>query len=901
MSVSDKPLVLVDGSSYLFRAYFAMPPLTNAQGEPTGAIYGVLNMIRKLIKDYDPEHLAIIFDPKGKTFRNELYSEYKANRAEMPDELRVQIAPLHEAIRALGLPLIIVDGVEADDVIGTLAVQAQKEGLNTLISTGDKDMAQLVNDHVTLVNTMNDKMLDHDGVQEKFGVTPEQIIDYLALMGDTSDNIPGVPKVGPKTAAKWIAQYGSLDEIVAHADEIKGKVGENLRASLDQLSLSRELVTIKCDVDLSVAPQELTPQAPDKTKLHELYQHFEFKRWLQELQQQDDEDEACESIEPAATEYAAILDEKTFDAWIDRLQRAKQFAFDTETTSLNAMEAELVGVSFSDTMGQAAYVPLAHDYMGAPKQLSRDAVVEKLKSLLNDSSNTIIGQNLKYDLKVLRHYGITVDTQFQDTMLQSYVLNSTGSRHDMDTLAMQYLNHTTIKFEDVAGKGAKQIPFNQVALEEATPYAAEDADITLQLDKQLRAEVESEPNTKKVYYDIELPLMPILMDMEYRGVLIDVAMLQQQSEEIAKRLTELQKDTFDIAGEEFNLDSPKQLQAILYEKLKLPVLKKTPKGAPSTAENVLQDLALDYPLPKLILEYRSLSKLKSTYTDKLPQQVNSKSGRVHTHYKQTVTSTGRLSSKEPNLQNIPVRTERGRKIRQAFIAPKNYKIVAADYSQIELRIMAHLSKDPGLLKAFEHGLDVHRATASEVFGVKHDEVTPDQRRSAKAINFGLMYGMSAFGLAQQLGIERNAAQEYIDVYFHRYPKVHEYMEQARKTAAKQGYVETLFGRRLYIAEIKSSNAQRRMAAERAAINAPLQGSAADIIKYAMIAVTQWLRDTKADVHMIMQVHDELVFEVAESQLESAIKEIHRCMESAADLAVPLIVDVGVGDNWDEAH
>lgn len=889
-----KPLILIDGSSYLFRAYHALPPLTNSKGDPTGAIYGVLNMLRKLQKDYDPAHIAVVFDPKGKTFRYDMYAQYKANRTKMPDELRSQIAPLHQAIEALGLPLIIVDGVEADDVIGTLALKAKQAGMQTLISTGDKDLAQLVDEDITLINTMTDKLMDRAGVEEKFGVPPELIIDYLALVGDTSDNVPGIPKVGPKTAVKWLSEYGSLDEIIKHADDIKGKVGENLRAHLEDLALSKQLVTVKLDVDLDIAIHTLSPKAADKAKLIDLFSRLEFKSWLSELLSE-------QPSEVGEKNYACILSEKDFQTWLARLKKAPYFSFDTETTALRAMDAELVGLSFAVKPHEAAYVPLAHDYSGAPTQLNRDAVLKALKPLLEDKNQIVIGQNLKYDLKMLRHYGIHVQAQPCDTLLESYVLNSTSTRHDLDSLALKYLAHNNITFEDIAGKGAKQLTFNQIHLDQASPYAAEDADIALQLHEKLWSMIEKEACYKKVLTEIEWPLIPILAKMEYEGVLIDAAMLKTQSKSLAKRIKAIEEEVFAMAGESFNLGSTKQLQAILYDKLQLPVLKKTPKGQPSTAEAALQELAFDYPLPKLILEYRSLTKLKSTYTDALPLQINSRTGRVHTSYNQAVTSTGRLSSNNPNLQNIPARTEEGRKIRQAFIAPKGYKIVAADYSQVELRIMAHVSQDPGLLKAFSQGLDVHSSTAAEVFGVKLEGVTPEMRRHAKAINFGLMYGMSSFGLSQQLGIDQKEAQKHIDVYFSRYPSVHQYMENARMKASEQGYVETLLGRRLYVPEIHASNQMRRRAAERAAINAPLQGTAADIIKLAMICIDRWISETNIDVKMIMQVHDELVFEVNEKCLEKAKKQIIACMEGALELSVPLIVDVGVGDNWDEAH
>lgn len=896
MSDSTKPLILVDGSSYLFRAFYALPPLTNSEGMPTGAIYGVLNMIRRLMREYTPSYIAVVFDPKGKTFRNDLYEAYKANRTKMPDDLSVQIAPLHEAIQALGLPLIVVDGVEADDVIGTLAKQAEAVGMQTIISTGDKDMAQLVNEHVTLINTMNNTTLQTAQVKEKFGVLPQQMIDYLALVGDTVDNVPGVPKVGPKTAVKWLDAYGSLDEIMAHADQITGKVGENLRESLPQLPLSRELVTIKTDVTLPFKPVDLKLTPPKKSTLLNLFKTLEFKNWLQELTN----DEAL-SQEQKPVSYHVLLSESAFKEWLAKLHAAKVFSFDTETTSLDAMRAELVGVSFSVAPDEAAYVPLGHDYTDVPIQLDKAMVCDALAPILLDQQKTIIGQNLKYDIKILRNQGLEMGAHLRDTMLESYVLNSTSARHDMDTLAMKYLAKNTIKFEDIAGKGAKQLTFNQVLIEDAGPYAAEDADVTMALDQKLFPTITEQPSLKKVFEEIEMPLMPILADMEYRGVLIDTQMLVSQSKDIEKQLKQIQKKIYKLADEEFNIDSPKQLQDILYNKLKLPILKKTPKGQPSTAEPVLQELALDFPMPEWILSYRSLAKLKSTYTDKLPEMVNPKTGRVHTHYNQAVTATGRLSSRDPNLQNIPVRSEMGRKIRQAFVAPPGYKILAADYSQIELRIMAHLSQDPTLIKAFSNNHDVHSATAAEVFGVSLDAVTSEQRRRAKAINFGLMYGMSAYGLSRQLNIPRSDAQEYIDVYFHRYPKVQAYMTQAREKAAEQGYVETLYGRRLYVPEIHSTNTQRRMAAERQAINAPLQGSAADIIKVAMICIAKWLKASQFNVNMIMQVHDELVFEVDETILEAATKGIQACMETSSQLTVPLSVAIGVGVNWDEAH
>lgn len=894
--MADKTLVLVDGSSYLFRAYHALPPLTTASGQPTGAIYGVLNMLQRLIADYHPDYMAVVFDPKGGSFRNQLYKEYKANREAMPEELAVQIAPLHAAIKAQGLPLIIVDNMEADDVIGTLVTKAEKANLHTVVSTGDKDMAQLVTAKTTLVNTMSNKVMDIAGVKEKFGVTPEQIIDYLTLVGDTSDNIPGVPKVGPKTAAKWLNEYGSLDAIVEHAADIKGKVGEYFREFIPQIPLTRQLVTIKLDVDLAFEPTELKCAKQDVATLKKLFSELEFRTWLQELQ----EDGEAEAAIPE-TAYDIILDKKHFATWLQKLESADVIAFDTETTSLDSMQAQLVGVSFAVHAHEAAYVPVAHDYLDAPEQLNREWVLAQLQPLLKNPQKTIVGQNLKYDIKVLKHYGIEIAAPMYDTLLESYVLNSSSARHDMDTLAMQYLNYQTTKFEDIAGKGSKQLTFNQIDIATAGHYAAEDADITLRLHEAFMKELTALPTVKKVLDELEMPLMPILADMEYRGVLIDTAMLHQQSQVLQVRITELQKQIYELAGEEFNIDSPRQLQHILYEVLKLPVLKKTPKGQPSTAESIMQELAFDYPIPKLILEYRSLTKLKSTYTDKLPHQVDPRTGRVHTHYNQTVTSTGRLSSKDPNLQNIPVRHEEGRKIRQAFVAPKNFTLVSADYSQIELRIMAHLSKDPGLVKAFEQGLDVHQSTAAEVFNVSLEEVTPELRRRAKAINFGLMYGMSAFGLSQQLGIDRDEAEAHMKVYFERYPSVQNYMHEAREIAEKQGYVETLYGRRVFVPEIHSSNFNRKRAAERAAVNAPLQGTAADIIKFAMIHLQQWIVERDVAVNMIMQVHDELIFEVADDQLSAAKQQIKQHMEQAVILSVPLIVDVGEGKNWDQAH
>ncbi len=897
----SSPFILVDGSSYLFRAFHALPPLTNSRGEPTGAIVGVINMLRRLLADYAPEQMAVVFDAPGGSFRNQMYAQYKANRPPMPDDLRCQIGPLHEIVRAMGLPLLIVEGVEADDVIGTLARQATELGMDTLISTGDKDLAQLVNSHVTLINTMSDSRSDRQGVIDKFGVTPEQMIDYLALVGDSSDNIPGVPKCGPKTAVKWLAEYGSLDELVAHADEIKGKVGEYLRDNLEQLELSRRLTTIKLDVELEQGPQELRPGEPDLARLRELYNQIESKRLLQGL-----DEEGGETVEPPApvVEYETLLTQKELQRWLEKLQQAELFAFDSETTSLDYMEAEVVGLSFAVTPGEAAYLPLAHNYPGAPQQLGRDEVLAQLKPLLEDPARPKLGQNLKYDMSVLANHGIGLAGIAFDSMLESYLLDSTATRHDMDSLASRYLQHDTIKYSDVAGKGAKQLTFDQVPLEQAAPYAAEDADITLRLHQTLWPQLQATPSLVKLLHEVEIPLLSVLSRMERGGVRIDRKMLERQSSELAGRMLELEQHAYELAGRPFNLSSPKQIGQIFFEELELPVISKTPKGIPSTAEAVLQELAdMGHELPALILQYRGLSKLKSTYTDRLPEMVNSRSGRVHTSYHQAVTATGRLSSSDPNLQNIPIRSGEGRRIRQAFIPEDGCVMLAADYSQIELRIMAHLSGDKGLIQAFSQGLDIHRATAAEVFtdGGALEEVTSEQRRRAKAINFGLIYGMSAFGLARQLGIGRGEAQEYVELYFERYPGVQAFMDETRLKAAEQGYVETMFGRRLYLPEIKSRNGQRRAAAERTAINAPMQGSAADIIKRAMLAVDGWIQQERPPVRMIMQVHDELVFEVEKAFVESASQKIRGLMEGAAELQIPLLVDLGVGENWDEAH
>ncbi len=901
MTDKKPPFVLVDGSSYLFRAFHALPPLTNSKGQPTGAVYGVINMLNKLVEEYKPEKIAVVFDAKGKTFRNDMYEAYKANRPPMPDDLRSQIAPLHELVEALGFPMVVVPGVEADDVIGTYARQATEQGVDTLISTGDKDLAQLVNPHVTLINTMNNLVLDEAGVVEKFDVPPSAIIDYLALMGDTADNIPGVPKVGPKTAAKWLKQYETLDNLVAHAEEIKGKVGESLRDNLDQLPLSRELTTIKCDVALDHVIADLGMREPQLDKLQQIYTEMEFKTWLSNLGADNGSSEAGVAAQAQVeTNYQTVLDKKTFEGWLDILKKADVFAFDTETTSLDYMKARVVGVSFAVEAGSAAYVPFGHDYLDAPEQLSEQDVLGALKPLLEDENSKKIGQNLKYDAHVLANHNISLNGIAEDSMLESYVLDST-KRHGMDDLALRLLGLNTIHFVDIAGKGAKQLTFNEIDLEQAGPYAAEDADITLQIHQKLAAELEKEPALKRVYKDIELPLLNVLLKIERNGVKIDVPMLEAQSKQLAERMKEVESQAYEEAGETFNLASPKQLSMILFEKLEIPSSKKTKTGQYSTAEDVLQELAEEHLLPKLLLEHRSLSKLKSTYTDKLPLQVNEKTGRVHTSYNQTVAATGRLSSTDPNLQNIPIRSEEGRRIRQAFIAPEGYKMLAADYSQVELRIMAHLSGDENLLKAFADGVDVHRATAAEVFGVALEEVENEQRRAAKAINFGLIYGMSAFGLAKQLNIGRYEAQDYINVYFARYPGVKAYMDETREQAHDRGYVETVFGRRLYLPEINSRNGQRRQYAERTAINAPMQGTAADIIKRAMISVDATLANSKIDAKVVMQVHDELVLEVLEKDVEALVDLLTIEMEQAAELKVPLVVDIGIGDNWDEAH
>lgn len=900
---AQKPLVLVDGSSYLYRAFHALPALTTSSGQPTGAVRGVASMLKRLLKDYEPTHMAVVFDAKGKTFRDDLYPEYKATRPPMPDELKAQIEPLHELVEALGLPMIVEDGVEADDVIGTLADQAAARGIPVVISTGDKDMAQLVNDHVTLVNTMDGKTLDYGGVIDKFGVPPEQIVDLLTLVGDKVDNVPGVDKVGPKTAVKWLKQFGGLDEILHNPEAIGGKVGENLRAALDRLPLSRELVTIKRDVPLHESLDDLKLRTPDHNRLRDIYQQLEFVTWLRELAKQDESGSAQgDSASTTEVTYETILTKSAFKRWLSQLKKSELVAFDTETTSLDYMMAEVVGVSFSVKPGEAAYVPVAHDYPGAPEQLDRAWVLEQLRPLLEDADNPrIVGHNLKYDRSVLANHDIELRGIRHDTMLASYVINSTASRHDLDTLCEKHLGHSNIHFEDVAGKGAKQLTFNQVELEKAAPYAAEDADMCLRLCELFVPRLEEMERVYALYQTIEIPLVSVLSHMERNGVYVDAKRLKKQSAELAARMAEVEALAHEAAGHPFNLGSPKQLQTILFEELGLPVVRKTPKGQPSTAEDVLQELALSYDLPKLILEHRSLSKLKSTYTDKLPTQINPKTGRVHTSYHQAVASTGRLSSSDPNLQNIPVRTEEGRRIRQAFVAPEGKKIVAVDYSQIELRIMAHLSGDAGLREAFAKGLDVHAATAAEVFGVSVDAVTPEQRRAAKAINFGLIYGMSAFGLAKQLNVGRSEAQSYIDLYFSRYPGVQAYMEQTRQKAREQGYVETVFGRRLYLPDINSRNGQRRQYAERTAINAPMQGTAADIIKRAMISIYQWLQNEQPPVLMVMQVHDELVFEVDSGEAEVMAEKIGAMMEADHTLSVKLVAEAGIGDNWDEAH
>ena len=905
-------LILIDGSSYLFRAYHALPPLTNSKGLNTGAAKGVVGMVRRLVADYPGDQVVVVFDAKGPTFRNEIYAEYKANRPPMPEELREQIEPIHAMIRAMGLPLVCVSGVEADDVIGTLALQAAARQQSVLISTGDKDMAQLVGDHVTLINTMTNTTMDHDGVVEKFGVPPELIIDLLALQGDKVDNIPGVAGVGEKTALALLQNLGGLNDIYADLSRVADlpvrgaqKLGARLAEHRESAELSYRLATIKTDCALELSTDDLIAKAPDAAALTQWYKELEFKGWLSEALTDGEVDSPSEAspVEPPPPplDVITVFEASQLDEWIQAIEAAPLFAFDTETTSLNYMQAEIVGVSVAVATDRAAYIPLAHDYPGAPEQLDRDTVLERLRPLLEDSQRLKVGQNLKYDANVLANYGITLRGIAHDSMLQSYVLDAVGSRHDMDTLALKYLGQKTTHFEEVAGKGAKQITFNAVAIEQAAPYAAEDAAVTLKLHETLWPKLESDACLSKLYRTIELPLVPILSRIERNGARVDRQRLADQSHELSERMATLEQSAHDLAGQSFNLGSPKQLGEILFQKLELPVLKKTPKGAPSTAEEVLAELALDYPLPAVLMEYRSLSKLRSTYTDRLPEMIDPGTGRVHTSYHQAVTATGRLSSSDPNLQNIPIRTEEGRRIRQAFCAPTGRSIVAADYSQIELRIMAHLSQDQGLLGAFAANLDVHSATAAEVFGVSLDDVTTDQRREAKAINFGLIYGMSAFGLARQLRLGRHEAQTYIDRYFERYPGVANYMTQTRELAHSQGYVETLFGRRLYLPEINARNKQRQMAAERTAINAPMQGTAADIIKMAMIAVDEWLGTANIDALMIMQVHDELVFEVADTEVAKLTAAIPSLMADVASLDVPLLVETGVGINWGEAH
>ena len=905
-------LILIDGSSYLFRAYHALPPLTNSKGLNTGAAKGVVGMVRRLVADYPGDQVVVVFDAKGPTFRNEIYAEYKANRPPMPEELREQIEPIHAMIRAMGLPLVCVSGVEADDVIGTLALQAAARQQSVLISTGDKDMAQLVGDHVTLINTMTNTTMDHDGVVEKFGVPPELIIDLLALQGDKVDNIPGVAGVGEKTALALLQNLGGLNDIYADLSRVADlpvrgaqKLGARLAEHRESAELSYRLATIKTDCALELSTDDLIAKAPDAAALTQWYKELEFKGWLSEALTDGEVDSPSEAspVEPPPPplDVITVFEASQLDEWIQAIEAAPLFAFDTETTSLNYMQAEIVGVSVAVATDRAAYIPLAHDYPGAPEQLDRDTVLERLRPLLEDSQRLKVGQNLKYDANVLANYGITLRGIAHDSMLQSYVLDAVGSRHDMDTLALKYLGQKTTHFEEVAGKGAKQITFNAVAIEQAAPYAAEDAAVTLKLHETLWPKLESDACLSKLYRTIELPLVPILSRIERNGARVDRQRLADQSHELSERMATLEQSAHDLAGQSFNLGSPKQLGEILFQKLELPVLKKTPKGAPSTAEEVLAELALDYPLPAVLMEYRSLSKLRSTYTDRLPEMIDPGTGRVHTSYHQAVTATGRLSSSDPNLQNIPIRTEEGRRIRQAFCAPTGRSIVAADYSQIELRIMAHLSQDQGLLGAFAANLDVHSATAAEVFGVSLEDVTTDQRREAKAINFGLIYGMSAFGLARQLRLGRHEAQTYIDRYFERYPGVANYMTQTRELAHSQGYVETLFGRRLYLPEINARNKQRQMAAERTAINAPMQGTAADIIKMAMIAVDEWLGTANIDALMIMQVHDELVFEVADTEVAKLTAAIPGLMADVASLDVPLLVETGVGINWDEAH
>ncbi|MEZ9908490.1 DNA polymerase I [Vibrio sp. 10N.261.51.A3] len=929
--IPDNPLILIDGSSYLYRAFHAYPGTMSNGDIPTNAVYGVVNMLRSMMRQFASDRIAVIFDAKGKTFRDDMYPEYKANRPPMPDDLRCQIEPLHNVIRAMGLPLISIPGVEADDVIGTLASQASKAGMPVLISTGDKDMAQLVDDNVTLINTMTNVVMDREGVIEKFGIPPELIIDYLALMGDKVDNIPGVPGVGDKTATALLQGIGSIEKLYQNLDDIAAlgfrgskTMAKKLIDNKDNAEMSYELATIKLDVELEETPESLVKTQPNTDELIKLYGQLVFKSWLNELLEggsgvveADEKSGAVRSSEASTTStvemntsavtidrsnYETILDEASFNAWLEKLKASEVFAFDTETDSLDYMVANLVGLSFATEEGVAAYVPVAHDYLDAPQQLDRDWVLEQLKPILEDDAQAKVGQNLKYDMSVLARYGIEMKGIKHDTMLASYVFNSVGGKHDMDSLALRFLQHSCISFEQIAGKGKKQLTFNQIELGEASPYAAEDADVTLRLHNRLMENIEQDEKLKAIYEEIEVPLIPVMSRIERTGVFIDDMLLGAQSQEIAVRLDELEQKAYEIAEQEFNMNSPKQLQAILFEKMGLPVIKKTPSGAPSTNEEVLQELALDYPLPKLIIEYRGLAKLKSTYTDKLPKMINAETGRVHTSYHQAVTATGRLSSTDPNLQNIPIRNEEGRRIRQAFVAQHGWKILAVDYSQIELRIMAHLSGDKALLEAFQQGKDIHAATAAEIIGVDIEQVTTEQRRRAKAVNFGLIYGMSAFGLAKQLGIPRGEAQHYMDTYFERYPGVMQYMEDTRSAASEQGFVETIYGRRLHLPEIQSRNGMRRKAAERAAINAPMQGTAADIIKKAMLLVDEWIQaEGDGRVKLLMQVHDELVFEVEESALAEIESKVQQLMESAAELEVPLVAEAGHGDNWDQAH
>jgi DNA polymerase-1 len=895
--MSAKPLVLVDGSSYLYRAFHVpnLQKLSNSAGTPTGAVHGILSMVNRLLTDFDPERIAVVLDAPGKTFRDDLYSDYKANRAAMPEDLRVQIEPSIEAIEALGIPVLRIAGVEADDVIGTLAEKACARGFNTIISTTDKDMTQLVNDRIELLNTMDDRRLDTAGVRARYGVGPEQMIDYLTLVGDSSDNIPGVPGVGPKTAAKWLTEYGTLDNLLLHAGEIGGKVGESLRATIADLALYRTLVTIKRDVELPVELDDLMRRGTDENRLRAVLEPLEMHSFLRR--------HAVQPPPPKeiSRNYETVLTESQLRRWLAKIETAELTAIDTETTSLNYMQAELVGLSLCVVAGEAAYIPLAHSYPGAPEQLSRDAVLKRLKPWLEDAARPKLGHHVKYDAHIFRNYGIALAGVTHDSMLESYVINSTASRHDMDSLAAKYLGLQTTKYEHVTGKGLKQLRFDEVDVATAAAYAAEDADVTMRLHARLWPELHAVPELEHLYNDLERPLIEVLRKMEYTGVMVDAAMLAQQSRELADAMLAAEQAAYKAAEGPFNIGSPKQLQQVLYDRLGLPMLGKTPKGQPSTAEDVLQELAEDYELPRAVLEYRALAKLKSTYTDKLPREINPRTGRIHTSYHQAVTATGRLSSSDPNLQNIPIRRPEGRRIRQAFVAPPGHRLIAADYSQIELRIMAHLSEDEGLLQAFRDELDIHRATAAEVFGVSHDAITSDQRRSAKAINFGLIYGMSAFGLARELKIERAEAQAYVDLYFQRYPGVRRYMERTRQLAHEQGYVSTVYGRRLYLPEINARNAQRRQYAERSAINAPMQGTAADIIKRAMLAVDAWLASDEVHGRLLMQVHDELVLEIEASQATAAARELAAIMEKSADLTVPLKVETGIGSNWDEAH